>query len=89
VLGHSISRKGIEVDKAKIDIISKLAPPIGCTKFRYSQLHEPLVCIAFAQVPRSNHKEPCIVYTKLTLSLGQCYFNLAPLWVIGDNENVN
>jgi hypothetical protein len=42
----------------------------GRTKFRYSQLHEPLVRIAFTQVPRSNHKESCIVYTKLTLSLG-------------------
>lgn len=28
VLGHGISSKGIEVDKAKIDIISKLPPPI-------------------------------------------------------------
>jgi hypothetical protein len=28
VLGHSISSKGIELDKAKIDIISKLPPPI-------------------------------------------------------------
>ena len=27
VLGHKISEKGIEVDKAKIDIISKLDPP--------------------------------------------------------------
>lgn len=27
VLGHVISRRGIEVDKAKIDIISKLPPP--------------------------------------------------------------
>jgi hypothetical protein len=35
--------------------------PAGHTKFRYSQLHEPLVRIAFAQVSRSNHKEPCIV----------------------------
>jgi hypothetical protein len=29
VLGHSISNKGIEVDKAKIDIISKLPPPMA------------------------------------------------------------
>ena len=28
VLGHVISSKGIEVDKAKIDIISKLPPPL-------------------------------------------------------------
>jgi hypothetical protein len=27
MLGHSISSKGIEVDNAKIDIISKLPPP--------------------------------------------------------------
>jgi hypothetical protein len=28
VLGYAISSKGIEVDKAKIDIISKLPPPM-------------------------------------------------------------
>jgi hypothetical protein len=28
MLGHYISSKGIEVDKAKIDIISKLPPPM-------------------------------------------------------------
>ena len=27
VLGHIISEKGIEVDKAKVDLISKLPPP--------------------------------------------------------------
>ena len=27
VLGHKISKKGIEVDKAKLDVIDKLAPP--------------------------------------------------------------
>ena len=27
VLGHKISRKGIEVDKAKIEVIEKLSPP--------------------------------------------------------------
>jgi len=26
VLGHKISRKGIEVDKAKVDVIEKLPP---------------------------------------------------------------
>ena len=29
VLGHKISVKGIEVDKAKIDVIEKLPPPIN------------------------------------------------------------
>ena len=29
VLGHNISRRGIEVDKAKIDVIDKLPPPVN------------------------------------------------------------
>jgi len=27
VLGHVVSEKGVEVDKVKIDLISKLPPP--------------------------------------------------------------
>lgn len=27
VLGHKVSKKGIEVDKAKIEVIEKLPPP--------------------------------------------------------------
>ncbi|GJW99596.1 reverse transcriptase domain-containing protein [Tanacetum coccineum] len=33
VLGHKISKKGIEVDKAKIDVISKLPHPTGIREF--------------------------------------------------------
>ena len=29
MLGHKISRRGIEVDKAKIDVIDKLPPPVN------------------------------------------------------------
>ena len=29
VLGHQISKKGIKVDKAKIEMIEKLYPPIS------------------------------------------------------------
>ena len=29
VLGHKISRRGIEVDKAKLDVIDKLPPPVN------------------------------------------------------------
>jgi hypothetical protein len=39
VFGHSISSKGIEVGKAKIDIISKLPPPYDsqrCQKFPWT-----------------------------------------------------
>ena len=34
VLGHIISSRGIEVDKAKIDIISKLPPPTNVKTIR-------------------------------------------------------
>ena len=34
VLGHVISRKGIEVDKTKIDLISNLPPPKSVKEIR-------------------------------------------------------
>lgn len=34
VLGHKISRKGIEVDKAKIEVIEKLPPPTNFKNIR-------------------------------------------------------
>jgi hypothetical protein len=33
VLGHVVSSRGIEVDKAKVDIIQSLPYPIVCEKF--------------------------------------------------------
>ena len=29
MLGHKISKRGIEVDKAKLDVIDKLPPPVN------------------------------------------------------------
>lgn len=34
VLGHMISAKGIEVDKAKIQMIEKLSPPTSVKRIR-------------------------------------------------------
>ena len=34
MLGHKISKKGIEVDKAKIDVIDKLPPPVNVKGIR-------------------------------------------------------
>ena len=34
VLGHIISEKGIEVDKAKVEVISKLPPPTSVRQIR-------------------------------------------------------
>ena len=34
VLGHIVSSKGMEVDKAKVDLISKLPPPSSVKQIR-------------------------------------------------------
>jgi len=34
VLGHKISKKGIKVDKAKLDVIDKLPPPVNVKGIR-------------------------------------------------------
>ncbi|MCI71954.1 reverse transcriptase, partial [Trifolium medium] len=34
VLGHKISSKGIEVDKAKLEVIEKLPPPVNVKGIR-------------------------------------------------------
>ena len=34
VLGHKISKKGIEVDKEKLDVIDKLPPPVNVKGIR-------------------------------------------------------
>ncbi|XP_072087323.1 uncharacterized protein [Arachis hypogaea] len=42
VLGHRISSKGIEVDKAKVEIIEKLPPPANVKAIRVKK--ETLIC---------------------------------------------
>ena len=34
VLGHKISRKGIKVDRAKVEVIAKLPPPVNVKEIR-------------------------------------------------------
>ena len=47
ILGHSVSRKGIEVDKAKIEVIDKLPPPTlikGITSFlRHAEFYRMFI----------------------------------------------
>nr|GFB49390.1 retrovirus-related Pol polyprotein [Tanacetum cinerariifolium] len=61
VLGHKISKKGIEVDKAKIEVISKLHHPTTAFKTLKDKLTEASILIA------PNWDQPfelmCIVYT--------------------------
>ena len=34
VLGHIVSNKGVEVDKAKVEVIEKLAPSNFCERYQ-------------------------------------------------------
>jgi hypothetical protein len=38
VLGHTVSSKGLEVDKTKVEVIEKLPPPIAVIHFISFQL---------------------------------------------------
>ena len=66
VLGHLVSKRGIEVDKAKIEVIERLPPPInvkGIRSFRghagfyrrfitnFSQIARPLTSLLAKDVP--------------------------------------
>ena len=66
VLGHKISEKGIEVDKAKIEVIEKLPPPLSVRGIRsflghagfyrrfikdFSKITKPLCSLLMKDVP--------------------------------------
>ena len=74
VLGHRISRRGIEVDRAKIEIIEKLPPPISVMGVRsflgqtgfyklfirdFSKVSKPLSNLLMQGVP-FEFNEPCM-----------------------------
>jgi hypothetical protein len=55
VLGHRVSERGIEVDRAKIEVIEKLPPPVNVKGFRSLLGHEGFyrwVIKDFSQIAR-------------------------------------
>ncbi|GJT48884.1 reverse transcriptase domain-containing protein [Tanacetum coccineum] len=65
VLGHKISKSGIEVDRAKVDVIAKLPHPTTVK-----------VIVAFGQVPRqrkNKHFQP-IHYASKTMTGAQAHY---------------
>ena len=74
VLGHIVSKKGIEVDKAKVELISKLPPPTSVKQIRsflghvgfyrrfikeFSKISRPL-CNLLAKDVSFNFDENCL-----------------------------
>ncbi|CAN6562636.1 unnamed protein product [Malus baccata var. baccata] len=95
VLGHSISSKGIEVDKAKIDVIAKLPPLTSVKGVRsflghagfycrfikdFSKISRPL-CNLLAKDAPFNFDEACLVaFNKLKSLLTSAPIITAPNW---------
>jgi hypothetical protein len=74
VLGHTVSKRGIEVDKAKVELISKLPPPTTVRQIRsflghagfyrrfikdFSKILRPL-CNLLAKETSFNFDEACL-----------------------------
>ncbi|CAN6583131.1 unnamed protein product [Malus baccata var. baccata] len=95
VLGHSISSKSIEVDKAKIDVIARLPPPTSVKGVRsflghagfyrrfiidFSKINQPL-CNLLAKDAPFNFDEACLeAFNKLKSLLTSAPIIAAPDW---------
>jgi hypothetical protein len=93
VLDHSISNKGIEVDKAKIDIISKLPPPMTTKGVRsflghgfykrfikdFSKISRPL-CALIAKDTKFEWTDDCMTFNTLKRLLTSAPIMMAPDW---------
>ena len=95
MLGHRISRRGIEVDRAKIEIIEKLPPPtsvkgvrsfLGHTSFYrrfiqdFSKVSKPLSNLLMQGVP-FEFNEPCMdAFELLKKKLTSAPIVVAPDW---------
>ncbi|XP_020417994.1 uncharacterized protein LOC109948704 [Prunus persica] len=95
VLGHSISSKGIEVDKAKIEVIAKLPPPTSVKGVRsflghagfyrrfikdFSKISRPL-CTLLAKDAPFNFDKACLeAFNKLKALLTSAPIIAAPNW---------
>ncbi|XP_038707263.1 uncharacterized protein LOC120002571 [Tripterygium wilfordii] len=97
VLGHRISQKGIEVDKAKIELIEKLPPPTSVKEVRsflghagfyrrfikdFSRITKPLCELLLKDVKFHFTKECLAAYTTLKERLTTAPIITSPDWNI-------
>ncbi|GKA93999.1 reverse transcriptase domain-containing protein [Tanacetum coccineum] len=95
VLGHKISKKGIEVDKAKIDVISKLPYPITVKGIRsflrhagfyrrfikdFSKISRPMTHLLEKNTPFIFLKDCILAFQTLKKKLTEAPILIAPNW---------
>ncbi|CAA7407028.1 unnamed protein product [Spirodela intermedia] len=95
VLGHIVSKRGLEVDRAKIDIISKMKPPNSVKQIRsflghagyyrkfiqdFSKISKPLTMLLSKDVPY-NFDEKCFEsFSEIKRLLTEALILQAPDW---------
>ncbi|GKF43950.1 reverse transcriptase domain-containing protein, partial [Tanacetum coccineum] len=89
VLGHKISMSGIEVDKAKVDVIAKLPHPttvkgirsfLGHCKIASSKIARPMTHLLEKETPFIFSKECIKAFKTLKLKLTQAPILVSPDW---------
>ncbi|GJS35852.1 reverse transcriptase domain-containing protein [Tanacetum coccineum] len=95
VLGHKISKSGIEVDKAKVDVIAKLPYPTTVTGIRsflghagfyrrfiqdFSKIARPMTHLLEKETPFIFSKECIEAFETLKMKLTQASILVAPDW---------
>ncbi|GJW69700.1 reverse transcriptase domain-containing protein [Tanacetum coccineum] len=95
VLGHKISRKGIEVDKAKVDVISKLPHPTTVKGIRsflghagfyrrfikdFSKISQPMTHLLEKNTPFIFSEDCILAFQTLKKKLTEAPILIAPNW---------
>ncbi|GJX47578.1 reverse transcriptase domain-containing protein, partial [Tanacetum coccineum] len=95
VLGHKISRKGIEVDKAKVDVISKLPHPTTVKGIRsflghagfyrrfikdFSKISRPMTHLLEKNTPFIFSEDCILAFQTLKKKLTEALILIAPNW---------
>ncbi|GKC26174.1 reverse transcriptase domain-containing protein [Tanacetum coccineum] len=95
VLGHKISRKGIEVDKAKVDVISKLPHPTTVKGIRsflrhagfyrrfikdFSKISRPMTHLLEKNTPFIFSEDCILAFQTLKKKLIEAPILIAPNW---------
>ncbi|KAL5570611.1 hypothetical protein UlMin_027186 [Ulmus minor] len=80
VLGHKVSRDGLEVDKAKVETIEKLPPPVSVKGIHFSKVAKPL-CNLLEKDRKFDFDESCLkAFLELKQKLSYAPVIVAPNW---------